>query len=106
MLLCRKRRLWPTLCREERSWLRSYFLLQIHFKNLWLWPGGAGGYVGKGEHFPVFAQRNGESAAGRACPIVHISTGARLGSYPWMIGLHSLPSARWDFPKSAVLRFF
>src|SRR4051812_34297449 len=39
---------------------------------------GAGGYVGEAEHFPAFRQGSGGSAGVRACPIVHISTGASV----------------------------
>jgi hypothetical protein len=44
---------------------------------------GAGGYVGEAEHFPASRQGNGGSAGGRACPIVHISTGASV----WMLSV-------------------
>src|SRR5580693_7895399 len=47
--------------------------LKSIYKIFWL-DVCAGGYVGKGEHFPVFAQQNGGSAAGRLkadCPHIH-----------------------------------
>jgi hypothetical protein len=36
---------------------------------------GAGGYVGKGEYFPVLRSKTGEAQPVGCKPIVHISTG-------------------------------
>jgi hypothetical protein len=66
--------------------------LKSIYKIFWL-DVCAGGYVGKGEHFPVFAQQNGGSAAGRLkadCPHIHgcqarVLYRARLLCTPWRV---------------------
>jgi hypothetical protein len=50
-------------------------LLSYVFLKSLLLVGGAGGYVGKGEHFPVLRSKTGEAQPFGCKPIVHISMG-------------------------------